>query len=144
MREFQERQRDARNIKRRIYSKTSLFILLCVVVLTGRGVLGVYAKERDSNKELQRLTEQKNALAARESAMNQNAERIKTPEGIEEEIRAKYDVAKVGEGVIVIVDKEMPVSEPEKKGIIQQFWDSVTGVFRKSATSSVANVPSAR
>lgn len=43
MREFQEKQK----IKNRIYSKTSIVVVLIMVVFISRGVLSVYAKERD-------------------------------------------------------------------------------------------------
>lgn len=141
MREFQERQQMQRKIRRRIYSKTTLFILLFLIILIGRGVIGVYAKERESKADLHRVEVQRNQLAARAANVQESGERLKTPEGLEAEIRSKFDVAKEGEGVIVIVDKTIHVPEPEEKGMVEKFWDSVKNVFSKDdkkATSTTA------
>lgn len=144
MREFQERQMMQRKIRRRIYSKTSLFILLCLVILTARGVINVYAKERESRKDLERVEFQRSQLAARAASVREKGDRLKTPEGVEAEIRSKFDVAKEGEGVIVIVDKVVQVPEPEQKGMIERFWDSVTSVFKgKDKSTSTATSTSA-
>ena len=138
MREFQERQHMQRKIRRRIYSKTSLFILFCFLILTARGVLNVYAKERESRNDLNRVQVQQRQLATRAASVRESNDRLKTPEGIETEIRSKFDVAKDGEGVIVIVDKEVVVPEPEEKGMIQRFWDSVTSVFKHDEATTTA------
>lgn len=136
MREFQERKEMKRKIHRRIYSKTTLFILLCVLILTARGVINVYSKERESRRDLERVKLQRVQLSARAASVRESGDRLKTPDGIETEIRSKFDVAKEGEGVIVIVDKIIQVPEPEEKGMIQRFWDSVTSVFKRDEATS--------
>jgi hypothetical protein len=124
-----------------VYSKTSLVILFLALILTARGVINVYAKERESHKDLARVEFERSQLATRAASVRESGERLKTPEGLETEIRSKFDVAKEGEGVIVIVDKVVPVSEPEERGMIQRFWDSVTSVFKSKdkATSTATS-----
>ncbi|MES3005378.1 MAG: hypothetical protein V4664_00315 [Patescibacteria group bacterium] len=139
MREFQERRQMERKIKGRIYSKTTLFVLLCLLILTARGVINVYAKEKESRRGLERVELERSQLASRAENVKENGERLKTPGGMEAEIRSKFNVAKEGEGVIVIVDKVVQVPEPEEKGMIERFWDSIVSVFEKDeeATSTV-------
>lgn len=127
MREFQEKQK----IKKRIYSKTSILVLLVLVVLIARGVLSVYAKERSSRLELALLEKRKAELSDRLAKVSMNNERLKTEDGIESEIRSKFDVVKQNEGVIVVVDEKLPVPEEDTRGFMKKFWDSVTGVFKK-------------
>jgi cell division protein FtsB len=127
MREFQEKQK----IKNRLYSKTSALILLIVVVFISRGVLSVYAKERDSRMELALLEKKKAELSDRLARVSFNNDRLKTEEGIEAEIRSKFDVVKEDEGVIVVVDEKLPEPEEDTRGFMEKFWDSVTGVFKK-------------
>ncbi len=127
MREFQEKQK----IQKRIYSKTSILIVLVVVIFIFRGVLSVYAKERDSRMELSLLEKKKAELSDRLARVSANNDRLKTEEGIEAEIRSKFDVVKQGEGVIVVVDEKLPVQEEDTRGVMKKFWDSVTGVFKK-------------
>ena len=136
MREFQEKHK----MKRRIYSKTSLFILFCILVLTARGVLGVYAKESASRADLARVNAEKAQLQARAANIETDSSRISTPEGVEAEIRTKFDVAKKDEGVIVIVDRNDAPPVEEDKGILKKFWDSIVGVFHKNSTAPAAAV----
>ena len=127
MREFQEKQK----IKKRLYSKTSILAVLVLVVLIARGVLSVYAKESNSRLELSLLEKKKAELSNRLAKVSMNNERLKTEDGIESEIRSKFDVVKQDEGVIVVVDEKLPVPEEDTRGFMKKFWDSVTGVFKK-------------
>lgn len=141
MREFQEKHR----IKRKIYSKTALFILLCILVLTARGVLNVYAKEKESRKDLEQVQKQEALLATRAVDMQEHSDHIRTSAGVEAEIRSKFDVAKEGEGVIVLVDKPLPVVVPQETNVIKRWWNSVVSIFNKpdAATTTAENTVSA-
>lgn len=130
MREFQEKQK----IRRRVYSRTSIIALFVLCILVAKGLTGVYAKERSSRIEVERLDIQKKELEEKLILVSAQTEILKTEKGIESEIRNKFDVVKVGERVLVVVDKELPVSKEEKEGVLRRFWHSVTGVFRKSAS----------
>jgi cell division protein FtsB len=126
MREFQEKN----ETKKKMRSVPMLALLLIIVVLVAKGAIGVYAKEKDSRTEMNRVLQQKKDLEARLDTMNQHNEQLKTEAGVETEIRNKFDVVKQGEGVIVIVDKDIPVIEEDNRGIVKKFWDSVVHVFR--------------
>ncbi len=125
MREFQDKKKN----RKRLYSIWSLLALLVVLVFFGKGVVSAYEKERSTKEELNRLAAQKADIESRYDNISKEIDTLKTSEGMESAIRQKFDVAKKGEGVIVVVDKtiEMPV---EKKGFIQRVWDSVKGVFQ--------------
>ena len=126
MREFQERNK----VKKRVYSKTVLLGLFLFLILITKGAFSVYAKERDSREEMERILKQKQELQARLDTMNGHNELLKTEAGVEAEIRNKFDVVKQGEGVVVIVDKEIPMIEADKRGVMKKFWDSVVNVFK--------------
>ncbi len=128
MREFQDKQK----IKKRLYSKTSVLVLLIIVIFIGRGVLSVYAKESSSRMELELLEKKKAELDSRLASVSANNSRLRTEEGIESEIRSKFDVVKADEGVIVVVDEKLPVPVEDTRGFMKKFWDSVTGAFKKS------------
>jgi cell division protein FtsB len=127
MREFQEKQK----IRKRVYSRTSIIALLILCILIGKGLAGVYAKEKDSRLEVERLVKQKKEVEEKLAMVSTQADRLKTDTGIEYEIRNKFDVVKEGEEVIVVVDKELPPPPEEKEGVMKRFWHSVTGVFKK-------------
>ncbi len=70
----------------------------------------------DTNKELKALEERKEIL-------HKNLSRIKTTKGIEMELRKKFDVAKEGEHVIVVIDKEVkPAITTEKETGLLYLW----------------------
>ena len=140
MREFQEKQK----IKKRLYSKTSIVIVIIVVVFISRGVIGVYAKERDSRMELSLLEKRKAELSDRLARVSLNNDRLKTEEGIESEIRSKFDVVKPDEGVIVVVDEKLPVPEEDTRGVMKKFWDGVTGVFKRDKDQDSGENPTTK
>lgn len=84
-------------------------------------VWGVYRQERQTGENTERRLAQLEELLERERALDTEIERLSTDRGIEEEIRRKFEVAKAGEEVIVIVDT------PASLGAGQQ--DAAAGFF---------------
>lgn len=125
MREFQERN----TTKKRIYSRTSVFLLIVILILVCNGVYGVYAKEQASKAEVERVKKEQTELQARYENIEQGSEGLKSQAGVEAEIRGKFDVVKLGEGVIVVVDKNPTAIQENKQGVLKQFWNSVMGIF---------------
>jgi cell division protein FtsB len=88
------------------------FLLFIVFLLLGKAVYSSYrtfVSVRDSSQEkeaeLTRLTERKSALEIQ-------AAQLHTPEGKEQVLRDQYNVAKEGEGVIVLTGNNAP-AKPE-------------------------------
>ncbi len=131
MREFQERNQERKLVKRRMYSKASLIILALILFFMAKGVYAVYEKERESRAEVDRIAKQKAELQQRYDFIQEKSDHLKSTEGIEAEIRSKFDVVKEGEGMIVIVDKNVTTIEEDRRGVLKKFWDSVVGVFRR-------------
>lgn len=125
MKEFQERTK----IKRKKRSKILLLFMFLIFVFLTRGAFSAYSKERDSRIEVERVQKEKDALDKRYTVISEQSDALKSDIGIETEIRNKFDVVKEGEGVIVIVDKDIPIIEEDKRGVLKRFWDSVKGVF---------------
>lgn len=125
MKEFQERSK----IKRKKRSKILLLFMLLVFIFLVKGTFSAYTKERNSRIEVDRALKEKEVLDKRYQVMSEQSDALKSDIGIESEIRNKFDVVKEGEGVIVIVDKDMPIIEEDKRGVLKRFWDSVRGVF---------------
>ena len=100
-----------RLLRQRIF----LVILLLLVVVSVRGVWGVYKKERGS-RELRHEAELKLAdLKAREASLRADISELKSDRGMEEVLRKDYELAKDGEGLIVIVEpKESAPSEDSR------------------------------
>jgi cell division protein FtsB len=125
MLEFQEK----RKIKKMIYSRLSVVLLLLVLLFVLKGVWGVYEKERLTRENLSRVQTELERLRERELYLSTGIERLKTPKGTEEEIRRKYGLVKPGEQVIVIVDefnqsRQDRLIYPEKS-----LWDKIMEFF---------------
>lgn len=125
MKDFQQLHKN----KPKKRSKLLLLLMLVIVISLARGSMSTYFKERESRIEVQRVLAEKQELEGRYSVISEQSDALKSDIGVETEIRNKFDVVKKGEGVIVVVEKEAPVIEEEKKGVLRRFWDSVRGVF---------------
>ena len=132
MKEFQEKNK----YKRRRRSRLILLLLFVLALFIIRGTFQAFAKERSSRVEADRVIAEHQRLEKRYMLIQEQNESLKNNSGVEAEIRSKFDVVKPGEGVIVIVDKELPVIEEDKRGVIKKFWDSVTGVFKDESGST--------
>ncbi|MDQ5950098.1 MAG: hypothetical protein QG585_38 [Patescibacteria group bacterium] len=118
MREFQQKQ----IFKEKLYSKTTVFILLVLALLLAKGVVNIYIKERESRKNKEEAELELINMQNRAEELKQASERLKTPVGIEQEIRSKFGVAKEGEKVILIVEEEETIPVEQKEGFFGRFF----------------------
>lgn len=121
MREYQRK----RKIRQALYSRPALAALLLLIALMGKATWGVYEKERESRKQLQLVEAELRALAAREDLLQDDITRLKTPEGIETEIREQFQVAKPGERMVVLVEdrRAKQEAEPVAQSLVSKFFD---------------------
>lgn len=101
MEDFKAKQR----LRKKLYSRGSFIILLCITTLLVRGAWGAWQKQRESGNNLSRVEEELYGARSRERELSQTIERIKTPDGVENEIRQKFSVVKPGEEIVLIVDE---------------------------------------
>lgn len=136
-RDFRDQRLERKVQKRRRYPKLLLLVMFVAFILITKGVFSVYAKEKESRSEIARIEGERNEIQKRYEVIQEQDDALKSDTGVEAEIRSKFDVVRPGEGVIVIVEKDMPIIEEDKRGILKKFWDSVKGVFGgKQATST--------
>ena len=86
-----------------------LFILFALV----KGVWGIYQKERETYEGRERAEQELADLGEREARLQGEIARLRSPSGIEEALRQQFDMAKEGEGIIVIVDRPSKEEESE-------------------------------
>jgi len=118
-----------RQIKKVIYSKVSFVILLILVILLGKATYNIYTKSRLSSESYNETKKDYESLKARKDMLESEINRLKTDTGIEEEIRSKFNVAKPGETVVVVIDGSSSTSTNanSSKG---SFWSSFWGMFK--------------
>ncbi len=95
------------------YSKPFLVLMVGLVVLLAVSVFERYQVERDMAARSAAAQAELDALMEREAELTERVEYLRGERGVEEEIRKNFDVARVGEQV-VIISGEPPVlpSEP--------------------------------
>ena len=98
---------EKRRFKRFLYSWPVILILAGVALWLGFGVWGIYAKERLTRVKLERQQEELAEVKGREQELEASINELKTARGVEKELREKFEVARPGEGVIVIVDSPL-------------------------------------
>ena len=118
--EFQEK----RKFKSIVYSYPVVVVVFILVAVVGRSAWGVYQKEQESARNLLFVRSELKTLEERKAFLQEEVERLKTDQGIENEIRHKFQVAKDGESIVVIVpeaiQKEIATSTVER--IWWKFW----------------------
>ncbi len=106
------------------YSRAMLLVLFVLVGVMAKAAWSIYLKERDSHAH--RFTAEQNLteLTARTSVLEKKIAGLKTPEGIEAEIRAQFQVIKPGERMVMLgSNPTAAVSTAPAPSLISRFFD---------------------
>lgn len=122
---FQGRQK----LRKILYSKVTLFILAVFVFFVGRGAWNTHEKAQIARSERDIAERALAELESRTSELQASLIRLKSDRGIEEEVRQKYTVARIGEEVVVVVDDSMKKSENGEAVAKKSFWKSLELLF---------------
>ncbi len=118
---FQERKK----LRKILYAKATLLVLLVALVFVARGTYQVYQKAHIARTEQKEVEKSFEELALHASELEQSVERLKGEQGIEWEIRQKFTVARPGEEVVVIVDESNKKSKNGESEENQSFWQKL-------------------
>ncbi|MES2408964.1 MAG: septum formation initiator family protein [Patescibacteria group bacterium] len=118
MRKFESQKQ----IKSRIYSRTTLIILLFIIILLAKGVFTLYLRNQESVEALRDTNDKVRDLKARQQMLSGEITKLNNNDGVEEEIREKFDVTKPGENVVIIVPDEVATTTEEKPSVFARFW----------------------
>jgi cell division protein FtsB len=86
--------------------------LLVVFVALAQGTWHAYLKERETKAGRQRAEDELIHLKKRSSDLEGKVYRLKTDQGVEEELRAQFNVGHPGEQLIIVVNPEEENQEP--------------------------------
>lgn len=113
-----------------ITSPLGVVVLVILSALFINGTWGIYSKARISAEAREASEMELNELLNRKSYVEEEIRRLKTPEGIEEEIRRKFNVVKEGEEVFLFVgEKKEATTSVQKQGFIEGFWNKTKSIF---------------
>jgi len=120
--DFQQKKK----IRKVIYSRITIVVIFIAIIFLAKAVYDIFEKQRMSAEDVAIVEKDYGSLKTRQSMLKSEIDKLNTSEGIEEEIRGKYSVAKPGETVVVIVDSTSSTStslESSSKSLWQKFVD---------------------
>lgn len=124
---FQGRQK----LRKILYSKITLIILAVMVFFVGRGAWNTHMKAQIARSE-QNISERMLAeMESRNYELQASLIRLKSARGIEEEVRQKYAVARIGEEVVIVVDDSVKKGENDETTVEKGFWQRFVSIFTK-------------
>lgn len=97
---------EKRKIRRVVYSRFFIGGVFLLTLLIGVSVYERFSIEREMADKLEERAEELEALKVRATLLETKVDHLKNERGIEEELRTRFDVAREGEQVIIIVDED--------------------------------------
>lgn len=127
MREFSRK----RQIWKKLYSIPFIIILFIILFFLVKGVYGIFKKSQYSERQKAAVESELFELQQKKESIEQKINRLHTETGKEEEVRSKFDVAREGEKLIVIVEDEevVPVAEKDH-GLVGKFFTTIGSWFQ--------------
>ena len=119
-----------RKINKIIYSKVSFVILFILVIFIGKATWDIFKKYMISSENYSTVKKDYDNLKLRKEMLESEINRLKTDGGMEEEIRGKFNVAKPGETVVVVIDSSSSTST-NQNNIKNNFWLDFWNMFKK-------------
>ena len=122
--DFQQKKK----IRKVIYSRITIVVIFIAIIFLAKAVYDIFEKQRMSAEDVAIVEKDYDGLKTRQSMLKSEIDKLNTSEGIEEEIRGKYSVAKPGETVVVIVDSTSSTSTSIEDGS-KSLWQKFIGLF---------------
>ena len=102
---------EKRKIRGIVYSWISVVILFTLALFMSMSAYGRFAVERETNQKLEVRESDLEALRERAAALEAKVEHLKNDRGLEEELRKRFDIAREGEQIVIIIDDETEDTE---------------------------------
>ncbi len=120
--------RDKQKFKNILYSLPILALVVALALLLARGAGSIMLKERESARTLEALREKNADLRVREEELKGEVARLGTEEGILEEIRSKFNVARPGEHLAIVVNERV-VATTSEPSALRRGWEWLTQLW---------------
>lgn len=105
------------------------YLLVLVLVMLLNSLFNVYEKKKGAEEALVKMGDDLKELGEREKYLEGYLDRLSTKEGVEFEVRKKFNVAEAGESVAIIVEEEVAPNDTEAKETRWQrfrgFWSGL-------------------
>ena len=114
------------------HSPIALLLLFIFLVFFMYNIIGLVGKERETSHKKELALQELGELRDRKDSLNNDIHKFNTEEGQEEIIREKYQVAKEGEKMVIIVDDSDQNKIVEENKSVHVFWNLLKSLFDKN------------
>ena len=97
---------EKRKIRSILYSKWGVFLIVLATALLATSVYSRYTAASDMEEKLESRRTALHELEVRAQMLQSKVEYLENERGVEEELRNRFDVAKEGEQVIILLDSK--------------------------------------
>lgn len=104
---------EKRKIRNVVYSKASIGLVLLLTAVLSFSVYERFTVEGEMAEKREIKERELEELRHRSALLEAKVEHLKNDRGIEEELRSRFDVAKEGEQVVILLDE----SEEQKRAV---------------------------
>lgn len=109
------------------WRRVVLFYFLAVVlIMLLNSLFNVYEKKKGAEEALVKMQADLQELGEREEHLDSYLNRLSTQEGVEFEVKRKFNVAEAGESVAIIVDEQ---TNPQDSEAPQTKWQRFKGFW---------------
>ena len=118
---------ERRLLRRVVFSWPIAGALVLLTFFLGSATWHIWQKERITAERRSQSRRELRDVSTRETELRAEIERLTTARGQEEEVRSKFEVARPGEKVIVIVDA--PADSQTAGALESSLWVRILGWF---------------
>ncbi|GEM_PF-4888999 len=115
-----------------LYSKITIGVLflLCLAMLSP--VWGMYERYRGSLTRVEDRREHWEYLEDRHALLQGRINRLESDRGLEAELRRRFNAAKEGEKMVVLVEEEAPLEEEVDERQDPSLWDRIKSLWERN------------
>ncbi len=122
MLDFQQK----RKVRSWMYNRLTIALLFIAFVFIAHSTWVVYMKKVESEEMMSVSLKNVETLRSRSVDLQKKIDRLATAQGVEEEVRSKFSVAKEDENMVIIIQDEIGSSTKVQK---QSLWSRFTALF---------------
>ncbi len=110
-----------------MYHRATLIALGIAVIFAVHSTWALYKKQRESDDQKRIAQEKVTELVAREEQLQSDIGALQTGYGVEQEIRAKFNVARPDENVAIVVDSDSSLKTTTAS--TTSIWQKILNIF---------------
>ncbi len=114
-----------KNLKHHIYSRTTIVVLLLIILILFKGVFVLFLRFKESKNMRIQSENRLNDMLLQKESLEVATHHLDRDGGVDMEIRRKFNVAKPGERVALVVDEKKEESTTTPPSFFSVLWHKI-------------------